>query len=215
MSDLIAQAREISLMAVPFMLAVICHEVAHGLAALWYGDRTAQMAGRLTFNPVRHLDPMGTLVFVMTAFSGFIIGWAKPVPINPRNFRKFKEGMIVVSAAGAAANVALAFLFYLVFVLMRQNVPTPGAFWAPAFEPLFLMTQYGVLINVLLAVFNLLPVPPLDGSKIVAQFLPPKMAWQYMRIERWGLLIIILLAVTGALRYVLEPVLHLVFRILS
>ncbi len=216
MFDFTQTLLRLSIMAVPFMLAVICHEVAHGLAALWYGDRTAQMMGRLTMNPLRHLDPMGTLVFVITAVSGgFIIGWAKPVPINPRNFRKHREGMIVVSAAGAAANVLLAALFYLAYTALRGAAPAPDAWWAAAHEPLYYIAQFGVVINVILAVFNLLPVPPLDGSKILAQFLPPRLAWKYLSIERYGLIIVVLLVATGALRFVFEPIWYIIERILA
>jgi len=216
MIDFTHSVLRISIMAVPFMLAVICHEVAHGLAALWYGDPTAKLAGRLTLNPLKHLDPMGSLVFLITALTGgFIIGWAKPVPINPRYFRKQREGMIVVSAAGAAANVVLVALFYMAFSFLRSHVPAPESLWAQTYEPLYLITQFGVVINVILAAFNLLPVPPLDGSKILAVLLPRNLAYKYLSIERYGLIIIVLLVATGALRFVFEPIWYIIERILS
>ncbi|MCK9239116.1 site-2 protease family protein [Desulfocurvus sp.] len=215
MFEFAEQIQRIAVMAVPFLLAVTCHELAHGLAALWYGDPTAKQAGRLTLNPLPHLDPMGTLVFVITAMTGgFIIGWAKPVPVNPRHFRNVRQGLIVVSAAGAAANALLAVLFLAAFSLLRNNIPAPGSFLEPYFDPLYLIAQFGVVINVVLAVFNLLPIPPLDGSKILAELLPPAWAWKYMQLERYGLIIIVLLVVTGALRFVFQPVWALLNHIL-
>jgi len=207
--------QRIAIMAVPFLLAVTCHEVAHGLAAWWYGDPTAKLAGRLTLNPLPHLDPMGTMVFILTAMTGgFIIGWAKPVPVNPRHFRNVRQGLIVVSAAGAAANVVLAVLFLGAFSLLRANVPAPGSLLAPYFEPMYLIAQFGVVINVILAVFNLLPIPPLDGSKILAELLPHNWAWRYMQLERYGMIIVVLLVVSGALRFVFRPIWALLNHIL-
>lgn len=207
--------QRIAIMAVPFLLAVTCHEVAHGLAAWWYGDPTAKLAGRLTLNPLPHLDPMGTLVFIITAMTGgFIIGWAKPVPVNPRHFRNVRQGLIVVSAAGAAANVLLAVAFLAALSLLRANIPAPGSPLAPYFEPMYLIAQFGVIINVVLAVFNLLPIPPLDGSKILAELLPHNWAWRYMQLERYGMIIIVLLVVSGALRFVFQPIWALLNHIL-
>jgi Zn-dependent protease len=207
--------QRVAIMAVPFLLAVTCHEVAHGLAALWFGDQTARMAGRLTLNPLPHMDPMGTLVFLVTALTGgFIIGWAKPVPVNPGRFRNVRQGLIVVSAAGAAANVLLAVAFLGLFILLRDSYPAPGSLLAPYYEPLYLIAQFGVVINVVLAVFNLLPIPPLDGSKILAELLPYSWAQQYMRLERYGLIIIVLLVVSGGLRFVFQPIWALLNHIL-
>ncbi|NJB67736.1 Zn-dependent protease [Desulfobaculum xiamenense] len=205
----------IAILAVPFLLAVTCHEVAHGLAAYWYGDPTAKFAGRLTFNPIRHMDPMGTLVFLLTALtSGFIIGWAKPVPINPRNFRDIRKGIIVVSAAGAAMNFLLAVALYAVFALMLAFPPAPGGMGEFFFVPLVNIVRYGVLINVILGVFNLLPIPPLDGSKILAELLPPRLAYKYMQLERYGFIILLVLVMTGMLRFVFAPVLSVLAPLL-
>ncbi|MFK4766012.1 site-2 protease family protein [Desulfobaculum sp. SPO524] len=205
----------IAIMAVPFLLAVTLHEVAHGAAAYWYGDPTARNAGRLTLNPIRHLDPIGTLVFVLTAMtSGFIIGWAKPVPINPRYFRNVRQGIIVTSAAGAAANFVLAGLMYAGFALMLNYPPAASEMASFFYPPLVNILRFGVLINVILGVFNLLPIPPLDGSKILAELLPHNVAYKYMQLERYGFIILLLLIMSGGLRLVFAPVLSLIAPLL-
>ena len=215
MFDISESVIRISIMAVPFMLAVTCHEVAHGLTSYWFGDPTAKMAGRLTLNPIKHLDPMGTLVFLLTAFTGgFIIGWAKPVPINPRYYKNPRKGIIVVSAAGAATNFILAALFLGGYRLLGTHPPLADSILAYAFKPAFLICQFAVVINVILGVFNLLPIPPLDGSKILAELLPPNLAYKYLSIERYGFIFLIVLIMTGALRFIFEPVWRLLMAIL-
>lgn len=215
MFDLSSAVVRIAIMAVPFLLAVTCHELAHGLAAYWFGDPTAKNAGRLTFNPIRHLDPMGTFVFLLTSLtSGFIIGWAKPVPINPRYFKDVRKGIIVVSAAGAAMNFLLAGLMYAAFVLMLSYPPMRGGVGEFFFVPMVNIFRYGVLINVILGVFNLLPIPPLDGSKILAEILPHNLAYKYLQLERYGFIILIVLVMSGALRFVFAPVLSVLAPLL-
>lgn len=215
MFDISESVIRITIMAVPFLLAVTCHEVAHGLVSYWFGDPTAKMAGRLTLNPVKHLDPMGTLVFIMTAtMGGFIIGWAKPVPIDPRYYKNPRQGIIAVSAAGAATNFVLAALFLAAFRFVAANPPAAEGLLASAYEPVYLITQFGVVINVVLGVFNLLPIPPLDGSKILAELLPRQWAYQYLRLERYGFIILIVLIATGGLRFVFAPVWRLLMNIL-
>ena len=197
---------------VPILLGMICHEVAHGWAALKMGDPTAKRAGRLTINPLVHLDAMGSLMFLITAVTSgltshpFIFGWAKPVPISPRNFRDFRKGMLITSVAGAAANLLLAVGFTLLLrllVLLSSKAVTPLLYFSNSF--LINMCVAGVLINCTLAFFNLLPIPPLDGSKVLACLLPPQLARGYFKLERVGLLIILVLLVSGLLGQVLRP----------
>jgi Zn-dependent protease len=202
MFDISTILREISILAVPFLMAITVHEFAHGYVAYLLGDPTAKNEGRLTLNPLKHLDPMGTLVLVLTR----MIGWAKPVPVDPRYFKDPRKGMIYVSLAGASANFVLALVFALLFrgvVMLMGSGLSPSAF--QVLMPVALMCQAGVMINLFLGAFNLLPIPPLDGSKVLAGLLPPQLADSYMQIERYGMLLIILLIFLGVFRYVLEP----------
>lgn len=213
--DLSQSLVRIAIFAAPLLLGVVCHEVAHGFAAYLYGDTTARDAGRLTLNPIPHLDTAGTMVFLLTSFFGnFVIGWAKPVPINPVRFNKVREGVIVVSAAGAIANFTLAALFYIAFSLASNMAAGQGVLLDYLQAPLLNIFAAGVLVNAILGVFNLIPLPPLDGSKILAAILPPKLARPYLQLERYGMLILLLLLFTGALRIVFAPVLNLVYGLL-
>jgi Zn-dependent protease len=202
MFDIAAILREVSILAVPFLMAITFHEYAHGYVAYRLGDPTAKNEGRLTLNPIKHLDPMGTLVLVLTR----MIGWAKPVPVDPRYFRDPRKGMIYVSLAGATANFMLALVFALLFralILFMGSGITPTGL--QLLVPALLMCQAGVFLNLYLGAFNLLPIPPLDGSKVLAGLLPPHLAIGYMQIERYGMLLIILLVFLGAFRYLLAP----------
>jgi Zn-dependent protease len=196
MPELAAAIQRIAVFIVPFLLAIICHEVAHGYVALWQGDPTAKRAGRLTLNPIPHIDPTGALVFVMLAmFSPVVIGWAKPVPVNPINFRNTKRGMILVSLAGAGANFLLAIVFAALFKHGLQMGWVEQGTW------LFQVLRAGLLLNLLLGLFNLLPIPPLDGSKVLAALLPPGLAMKYLSIQRYGLIIVVLLLLLGLLDF--------------
>lgn len=188
---------------VPALFGIICHEVAHGWVAYKQGDPTAQRMGRLTLNPIKHLDPMGTAVFALTALtSPFVIGWAKPVPVQSRYFRHPRQGMMLVSVAGPLANLLVALLCA---VILRFTIPdgfsssSVSAFIAES-------AKYGLFINCALAWFNLIPIPPLDGSHILAGFLPAPLARQYESIGRYGMLILILLLATNLLSKVLWPI---------
>lgn len=201
--ELTRAIQEIVLLTVPVLMAVTFHEVAHGYVANWLGDPTARLAGRLTLNPLKHLDVLGVLAFVLTR----MIGWAKPVPVDPRYFRDPPRGMMLVALAGPAMNVLLAVLCALAVAgLERASVGLmPGSLTYRLIEPVYYMCGAGVTINLALALFNLLPVPPLDGSNILAGFLPPRLAMRYMSLGRWGFIFLLLLAVTGVLGMILQP----------
>ena len=203
---------QIALGIVPFLLAITFHELAHALAADRLGDPTARAAGRITLNPVRHLELVGTLVFFLTR----MIGWAKPVPVNPFNFRNPKRDMIWVSLAGPGANLVLAIVSALLLRIIHLVLLASPSEGSTAFflVPLFHMARYGLIINVVLAVFNLIPIPPLDGSKILMGVHPEPQARALARIEPYGLLILILLIAIGGIDFVIRPVINLVIRIL-
>jgi Zn-dependent protease len=165
------------------IVSIIAHEVAHGIAALWQGDETAKNAGRLTLNPLAHIDPIGSIVvplFCMLLSPGFMFGWAKPVPINPYNFRSHKWGEALVSFAGPLTNIIIA----LVFTVLVRTM---------AVGPVFLQLAYtAIIINIVLAIFNLIPIPPLDGSKILFSFLPRRWYKVKTYIEQRGFFISII-----------------------
>ncbi|RMG68397.1 MAG: site-2 protease family protein [Nitrospirae bacterium] len=188
-------------MAAPLLAAVTFHELAHGYVAYRLGDPTAKLAGRLTLNPIKHLDLMGTLVFIITR----MIGWAKPVPVNPYNLRNPKRDMIWVSLAGPVTNLLLAvlsaLLYRLIIVLPVQN----PFFIKNVLVPMALMLKLSVVLNIGLAVFNAIPIPPLDGSKILMGILPPKQALAYSRIEPYGFFIILALIFLRVVDYVIFP----------
>ena len=191
MDEIVRVLMRVAILGPPILLALTVHEVSHGVVALWRGDPTAKLARRLTLNPVRHLDPMGTLVFFITAWVGAGIGWAKPVPVNPANLKDPRRDMIWVSAAGPVANLLFAWILALVLGLIIDL----GFFRAPSQAKYFLaeMFMVGVQINVVLAFFNLIPLPPLDGSGILGGLLPPRAAYKYQSLGRYGFLILLAL----------------------
>jgi Zn-dependent protease len=195
------------IIALPVLIfSVVVHEYAHGWVALRQGDQTALMLGRLTLNPIPHLDPIGSfLVPGLLALTGApILGWAKPVPVNTRNFRNFKRGDILVSLAGVAANLLLAFAFTLLLVAffwLGQVVPT-----AEFAGPVYMMLRYGIYINIILIIFNLLPIPPLDGSHVMYHLLPPQLAVRYRELGRYGFLILFALLFLTGFRFIVYPV---------
>ena len=168
------------------LMSVVIHEVSHGYAALWLGDPTAKLQNRLTLNPLRHLDPLGSFIVPTVAYllGGIIIGWAKPVPYNPYNFKKLhKIGDALVAAAGPAVNIILALIFS---ILVRMSA-------VYSFSPSFIeISSYVILINIILAFFNLIPIPPLDGSKILFTFLPRSMIGIRILIERYSIVAILI-----------------------
>lgn len=186
--------------AVPLMYAIIFHELAHGWVAYRMGDPTAKNQGRLSFSPLRHLDPMGTLMLFIVGF-----GWAKPVPVNFRNIRDYRKGMILVSSAGIIANIILAFLALLIYSMMSM----------PHTSKVSLLLVSFARINIILAAFNLIPIPPLDGSKILMGFAPATVQAFLVRLERFGFLIVIGLLFLGVLNPVIDFLQWLILSFIS
>ena len=200
---------------VPAMLGIILHEVMHGYVAWRHGDPTARALGRLTLNPIKHIDPVGLLVFVITSIAGgFVFGWAKPVPVNMRYFRNPARGMMWTALAGPMTNFALVAIFTA--LLWSVVHLAPDSFWlewkaGDEFSPerLFVSSlQAGIMINLGLAWLNLLPIPPLDGSKVLAYFLPQQAAYSFLRLERYGFVILLTLLFTHALDSILTPLIR-------
>jgi len=195
--------QKLAIMALPVIFAVTLHEAAHGWMADRLGDRTARMLGRVTLNPLKHIDPIGTVLVPlgMFALTGFMFGWAKPVPIDARNLRRPRRDMALVAAAGPGANLLMAVLWGFGIVLGQSLLQT-GPWFA---EPLIYMGAFGVLINTILMVLNLLPIPPLDGSRVVTSLLPLNAARNYVKLEPYGLFIVVGLLVTGLLGRIMFP----------
>jgi Zn-dependent protease len=195
---------EILIWAVPVVLAITVHEAAHGYVARHFGDPTAERAGRITLNPLRHIDPVGTvivplMIFILSSLAGneWAFGWAKPVPVNFGLLRNPKADMLWVAAAGPFANLLMAIAWALAHSL-TGGLP-------PAWK---MMAFAGMTINCVLFLFNLLPIPPLDGGRIAVSLLPHRLAWKYARLEPFGLLIVVLLLASGVLDVVLGPLLN-------
>jgi len=203
MGDLI---QTISLYALPVIFAITLHEAAHGYVARMFGDPTATQEGRVTLNPIPHIDPVGTIlvplgILLMSKMMGgppLLFGWAKPVPVNFGRLRKPKQDMLWVALAGPGANLFMAILWAIGLRLMFEGGAGMDSFW-------FQMAIVGIQINLILMALNLFPLPPLDGGRVVFSLLPNHLAWQYGKIEPYGMMILILLLVTGVLWSLLQP----------
>lgn len=202
----------IAIFALPVILAITLHEAAHGYVAKQFGDLTAYAQGRVTLNPLRHIDPMGTIIvplLLLAVSSPYLFGWAKPVPVNFGNLRHPKRDMLWVSAAGPGANLLMAFLWALVFKL---GLAIPESNFS---EPMLLMGQAGILVNVILLVLNLLPLPPLDGGRIAVSLLPQRIAYRFAQIEPYGFFILLVLLFTGVLGAVIGPFILITIRLVA
>lgn len=194
---------ELIILAPPLLLALTFHEFAHGFVAYRLGDPTARNAGRLTLNPLSHLDPLGTIAFFFIKF-----GWAKPVPVNPGYFRNPKQDMLWVALAGPVTNLALALISAIAVKavwLVAEILPYSTAAEA-ILVPFNAMLIASVWINLVLCIFNFLPIPPLDGSRILTGLLPDRLAMSYLQLERYGFIIILLLAFSGILSKMILPI---------
>lgn len=202
--------QKIAIYALPVIFAITVHEAAHGYAAKHFGDMTAFNAGRITLNPLKHIDMFGTIILpaLTVMLGGILFGWAKPVPVDFRRLHNPKKDMLWVAAAGPASNFVMAVFWALV---MKFSVNAPETFVLP----MALMAKAGVTINIVLMVLNLLPLPPLDGGRIAVSLLPIKLARPFAQIERYGFIILIILLFSGVLGKILEPLINLVYALIS
>ena len=189
--------------AIPVVFAITVHEVAHGWVANYLGDPTAKSQGRLTLNPLKHIDPIGTvaLPLILVYLGGFIFGWAKPVPVTWQNLGSPRRDMAIVAAAGPIANLIMMILWAVLAKVLLTIDQTPG----PMLQFVLVMCSIGIIINIILMVLNLLPLLPLDGGRVVTSLLPPHLAMLYSRLEPFGLVIILVLLVTGILANIMMP----------
>jgi Zn-dependent protease len=209
----LSTAQIIAIAALPLLFAITVHEVAHGWVAKRLGDPTAQRLGRLTLNPIKHIDPVGTVVvpLLLLMVGGFVFGWAKPVPVTWENLRHPKRDMAIVAAAGPGANLLMAMIWALIAKL-GTLVPESLA-WAGT--PMVYMGQFGIVINAVLMVLNLLPLPPLDGGRVAVGLLPNRIGWQLARVEPFGFFVLLALLATGMLSMIIGPPVNLVQQLVS
>ncbi|OGF65186.1 MAG: hypothetical protein A2Y62_17595 [Candidatus Fischerbacteria bacterium RBG_13_37_8] len=206
---MINQALDFASAVIIFMLAVAIHESAHAFAADKMGDPTARYLGRITLNPIPHIDLIGTIIVpILGYFAGFIIGWAKPCPVNPYNFQNPRRDQMIVAFAGPLSNILLASITSLIFIVISYTMALKGSFVESFFARM-------IFINVILAIFNLIPVPPLDGSWILEGLMPRSWEPAYRQIKPYGFMILLILMVTGLLWYIVGPLASLLFYLLT
>jgi Zn-dependent protease len=196
----------VSIAAIPILFAITLHEAAHGYVAKHFGDMTAYQMGRISLNPIRHIDPVGTVLLPLLTLmlGGVLFGWAKPVPVNFSALRNPKKDMLWVAIAGPASNLAMAVAWALLF---KFSSGFPDSYFA---VPLMDMAAIGIKINIVLMVLNLIPLPPLDGGRVAISLLPHRQAYQLSKIEPYGMMILIVLAISPVLGWVLYPLISLV-----
>lgn len=203
----------IAISALPVIFAITLHEAAHGYAARHFGDPTAWKLGRISLNPIQHIDLMGTIIvpalILLLSGGGMLFGWAKPVPVDFGKLRRPKQDMLWVAAAGPAANLVMALAWALV---LKAVLGFPETMYSEALRE---MAKVGIGINGVLMLLNLLPLPPLDGGRIVVSLLPPRAAWKFSQLERWGLPILLALLFLGGLDRILRPLLSVYFSLLT
>jgi len=215
--DIEPLVRIIAIYALPVLFAITLHEAAHGYVARHFGDMTAFAQGRISLNPARHIDLVGTIIVPIAILAlsklsggaGLLFGWAKPVPVNYSALRRPRQNMLWVAAAGPGANLVMALGWAALF---KATASLPGNYFT---EPLLLMSKAGMEVNIVLMLLNLLPILPLDGGRIVASLLPHRLAWGYAKLEPWGFPILLLLLFTSFLGVILGPMVNFSFRVLG
>lgn len=195
--------QKIAVSAIPIIFAITVHEASHGYAAKYFGDLTAEKMGRITLNPLKHIDPIGTILLpaLTLMLGGVLFGWAKPVPVNFAGLRNPKKDMLWVAAAGPASNFVMA-IFWVLVLKYAQMAPDYAAYF------LLEMSKVGIMINLVLMVLNLLPLPPLDGGRIAVSLLPMNLAVKLSRLEQYGFIILIVLLFTGVLGKIILPIIN-------
>jgi Zn-dependent protease len=210
--DFASTVQKLIIAAIPILVAITFHEVAHGFVANKLGDPTAKMMGRLTLNPIAHIDPVGTIIVPVMLFilsnGAFIFGTAKPVPVNFYNLKRPRRDSALVSAAGPATNIMIAFISILLYILIQVVFPpsSSSALNQKIITPLVMMIQYSISFNIFIAAFNLFPVPPLDGGRIATSLLPTNYAYHFSKLEPYGILIVLGLWFTGIAHYIIVPI---------
>lgn len=218
--DIPSILRQLALSAFPVLVAITFHELSHGFIANRLGDPTARMLGRLTINPFAHIDIFGTVILplMLLIFTNgqFVFGYAKPVPVNPMNFKNPRRGMAITAAGGPITNLILAVLSILLlrFLVFPLSGVLPEVMAGKTLIPLALMLEASVTINVVLAAFNLLPIPPLDGGRVFVGLLPQRQAISFSKIEPFGFIIVVILIATGIASYFVIPLVNLFMRVL-
>jgi Zn-dependent protease len=210
--DLSGFLYKISVWTIPVLFAITLHEVAHGWTARWFGDRTAEMLGRLSLNPLRHIDPVGTLLVpgILLAIGGPLLGWAKPVPVATKVLRNPRWSVTLVALAGPLANLLMAIFWCLVLaVIVRVRGSATLVGWIAQ------MADAGIMVNVILGIFNVLPVPPLDGGRVISALLPSAWAPRLEKFEPFGLVFVLALSALGLLGWLFDPALRSVARVVN